>query len=163
MKRIAITSLLSTAGMTLFSFLLSKIVRRNFLEPKLLNQLVFYRRKNKKQHHAAGYAVHYLTGLLFTWIYSLIWKNSRYAPRNSDSLWMGFVNGLIGASGWHIVFLVHPSPPIVDRRKYYLQLVAAHMVFGLLNGAGYRNLKSGSVGAPYRKYELCCESNKQIV
>jgi hypothetical protein len=145
MRNIAATSLVATGGMTLFSFLLSKLVKKNFLEPTLLNQLVFYREKAKKQHHPAGYVLHYLAGIFFTSVYSRIWKGTRLSPRSSDSLIMGFINGIIGASGWHLTFLAHPSPPQVNRRKYYLQLVAAHILFGLLNGIGYRKLKSGSV------------------
>ncbi len=145
MKKIAITSLLATGGMTLFSYLVSKILNKQFLEPAILNQLVFYRQKEKKKHHATGYLIHYAVGLFFTFAYRWLWKKNPSAQRNSASLALGFINGMIGIAGWHLTFVLHPSPPRVDKKNYFLQLLPAHIVFGFLNGWSYRNLKQGSL------------------
>jgi hypothetical protein len=145
MRKTIMTSLIATGGMTLFSYLLSKILNKQFLEPLLLNQLVFYRQKEKKKHHATGYLIHYGVGLFFTSIYRWFWKKKPSLQRNSASLTLGFINGMIGITGWHLTFLLHPSPPKVDKKKYHIQLLAAHVVFGVLNGWSYRNMKQGSL------------------
>jgi hypothetical protein len=145
MRKIIMTSLVATGGMTLFSYLLSKIFDKQFLEPALLNQLVFYRRKEQKKHHATGYLIHYGVGFFFTVIYRWLWKKNPSLQRDSASLTLGFINGLIGIAGWRYTFLLHPAPPRVDKKNYFLQLLAAHVVFGFLNGLSYRNLKQGSL------------------
>jgi hypothetical protein len=145
MKKIVITSLLATGGMTLFSYLLSKVVNKQFLEPALLNQLVFFRQKERKKHHVTGYLIHYAVGLFFTLIYKWLWKKSPETQHNTVSLLLGFINGVIGLLGWQLTFLLHPSPPIVDRKNYHIQLLAAHVVFGFINSWSYRKLKQGSL------------------
>jgi hypothetical protein len=144
MRKIAITSLMATGGMTLFSYLLSKVVKKQFLEPALLNQLVFFRQKQRKEHHATGYLMHYAVGLFFTSLYRWLWKRNPSSQRNSVNLGLGFFNGIIGMMGWQLTFLMPPAPPRVDRKKYHIQLLAAHVVFGFLNGWSYRKLKQGS-------------------
>jgi hypothetical protein len=145
MRKIIMTSLVATGGMTLFSYLLSKIFDKQFLEPALLNQLVFYRRKEQRKHHATGYLIHYGVGFFFTVIYRWLWKKNPSLQRDSASLTLGFINGLIGIAGWRYTFLFHPAPPRVDKKNYFLQLLSAHVVFGFLNGWSYRNLKQGSL------------------
>jgi hypothetical protein len=145
MKKIVITSLVATGGMTLFSYLLSKVVKEQFLEPALLNQLVFFRKKERKKHHVTGYLVHYAVGLFFTSIYRWFWNRNPSAQRNSVNLGLGFVNGIIGVMVWQLTFLMHPAPPRVERKNYHSQLLGAHVVFGFLNGWSYRKLKQGSL------------------
>jgi len=141
MKKIIISSVVATGGMTLFSFLLSKAGNKQFLEPALLNQLVFFRQKEKKEHHVTGYLIHYGVGLFFTIIYRWLWKKNPSTQRNPFGLILGFINGIIGLTGWHLTFLIHPSPPAVEKRDYYINLLAAHVVFGYLNSWSYRKLK----------------------
>jgi hypothetical protein len=145
MKKIFISSLVATGGMTLFSFLLSKAVNKQFLEPALLNQLVFFRQKERKEHDATGYVIHYGVGLFFTIIYRWLWKKNPSTLQNPGSVVLGFINGIIGLTVWQLTFLMHPSPPRIDKKNYHMQLLAAHVVFGLLNGWSYRKLKQGSL------------------
>jgi hypothetical protein len=144
-KKIIISGLVATGGMTLFSYLLSKAVNKQFLEPALLNQLVFFRQKDRKKQHVAGYMIHYGVGLFFTFIYRWLWKEKPSTQRNDVSLILGFINGIIGITGWQLTFLLHPFPPAVDKRKYHIHLLAAHVVFGFLNSWSYRKLKQGSL------------------
>jgi hypothetical protein len=110
-----------------------------------LNKLVFIRQKEAKKHHLTGYLIHYAVGIFFTSLYRLLWKRNPSTKRNSVSMALGFFNGIIGIIGWQLTFLTHPSPPRVDRKYYLIHLLAAHVLFGFLNGWSYRKLKQGSI------------------
>lgn len=141
MKHILQMSFFATSGMTLFSFILSRVFKEKFLETKLLNQLVFPDEKEKNKNHPAGFVLHYAVGTFFSALYSGIWKKTALRPGVSTGSVLGLLNGLLGISGWHIFFLLHPIPPVVNRRRYYLQLSLAHVVFGFLNGLMFKNIQ----------------------
>ena len=138
MKRILKMSIFATSGMTLFSYVFSRMFNRKFLEPLLLNQLVFSNKKASSKNHPAGFVAHYAVGTFFSALYYIYWKKTVPDPKALSGSVMGFLNGLLGVSGWHLFFVLHPNPPAIENRKYYIHLVFAHMVFGYLNGLAFR-------------------------
>src|SRR5690554_5121154 len=129
MKRELRMAMIATSGMTFFSYILSRIYREKFLETVLLNQLIFPTQKAEKKHHLAGIGIHYAVGYIFSLIYSRLWRRNSVPSGPVSGLVLGFLNGLAGIAGWHSVLTVHPNPPNIKPGKYYLQLLAAHMVF----------------------------------
>lgn len=73
MKHILQMSFIATSGMTLFSFILSRVFKEKFLETKLLNQLVFPLKKESNKNHPVGFAIHYATGTFFSAFYYRLW------------------------------------------------------------------------------------------
>ncbi|NJN27688.1 MAG: hypothetical protein HC819_17830 [Cyclobacteriaceae bacterium] len=142
MKKEINMSLVATTGMTLVSYMLSEIKKEKFLEPLLLNQVLFPHDKKGHAHHVAGYGLHWLIGLGFSSIYKVMWRHSLIKPKTKNSLIMGFTNGLVGVAGWHFIFFFRHFPPKVKLKQYYLQLIVAHMVFGLLNKIVFNDNKS---------------------
>ena len=138
MKKILAMSFPATSGMTLFSYILSVRHKEKFLEPLLLNQLIYPDSKKRKAHHASGYFIHLAVGLGFTAMYKWLWKKTPLKPDFITSLTLGFVNGMAGIAGWHSIFMLHRDPPHVKIKKYYLQLLAAHVIFGWINGMLYK-------------------------
>jgi hypothetical protein len=51
---------------------------------------------------------------------------------------IGALSGAIAVLIWKATFKVHPLPPWIDFKSYYLQLVPAHMVFAVFATITYR-------------------------
>ncbi len=136
-----IISTIATSGMTFFSYLLSVKHKEKFLEPLALNQLIYHKNKEKKAHHLMGYLVHYLVGLFFSFFYFVFFSKSIIKLKWLNFSMLGFINGLIGASGWYFSLQIHGNPPKIKLKKYLLQLIGAHIIFGLINGAIYTWIK----------------------
>ncbi|MGK7396616.1 MAG: hypothetical protein ACNS62_18705 [Candidatus Cyclobacteriaceae bacterium M3_2C_046] len=131
-------NLVATTGMTIFSYLISLHKKEKFLEPLILNQLMFPQDKKQNAHHLLGYLAHLLVGQAFSLVYPIIWKHTSLKPNHGNSFLMGILNGFLGVVGWHVTIILHPDPPHIKLKKYYLQLIAAHAIFGWLNGLIYR-------------------------
>ena len=145
-------ALIATSGMTLFSWILARIYKEKFLETVLLNQLIFPRQKEKKKHHWAGIGIHYAVGYFFSYMYSLLWARTPVSSHLVTGSILGAFNGIAGISGWHTVLVVHPDPPRIRPVKYYMQLLAAHVVFGALNALVYNySGEKGSLFSAKRK------------
>lgn len=138
MKRELQMAFVATSGMTLFSYILSRIFKEKFLETTLLNQLIFPHQKESKKHHVAGVGVHYAVGYFFSVLYTWLWTRTSLRAGIATGSVLGFINGLTGVLGWHTAFLIHGHPPKVKLKAYYLQLLAAHVIFGCLNGFVYK-------------------------
>lgn len=126
--------------MTLFSYYAANKWDSPFREPPLLNKLLY---RSPIYHWQTlpvlpGWIFHYFIGLIFVSIYHFIWKETLIAPTIMSGSIMGFINGFIGIIGWALVFKVHPDPPAVNRKKYYIQLLFAHMIFGAAAVLGYK-------------------------
>jgi hypothetical protein len=133
MKKILQMSIVATMGMTLFSYILSLILKEKFLETEILNQLIFPNNKEARKNHPAGYVIHFTTGTFFASIYRKLWDSTHLQPNLSTGATMGFINGLAGISVWHVILRLHSNPPDVNFKRFYLQLLFAHIIFGLIN------------------------------
>lgn len=129
-----ISSIISTTLMTVFSYGLAGMLKEQFREPELLNMLAIrlhLLRTTSAKNHPLGWIIHYAVGLLFIclieWIRSLL-------HANVSALYYivcGAVCGLTGIAIWFFTFKVHPNPPKLDVKAFYIQLFFAHIVFGL--------------------------------
>lgn len=141
-RKVLSASFTGTTAMTVYSYFLSGKENRQFKEPVLLNELLsnsFYAGTFSKTS-AAGWFLHYSIGSLFATGSHFIWKSTSVKPSLISGSLLGFIYGIIGIAGWHLVFLFHSNPPSIDLKKYYLHLLTAHVVYGLGTTAGYRLL-----------------------
>ncbi|RXG14986.1 hypothetical protein DSM03_104144 [Leeuwenhoekiella aestuarii] len=118
-------ALLSTVLMTAFSCILSKILAQNLIEPYWLNVLLF---KKRGWRNPLGWVTHYLTGIGF--MYLLIFLNDLY-PLSliATILVYGFLEGVLGIVMWGILFKMTHYPHKLNVSWYYVNLIAAHIVF----------------------------------
>ncbi len=127
-----IATLLATSLMTIFSYVVSAIRKKKFREPELLNDLI--RRLNQKEPGflipIAGWIIHYFVGLLFIIAYHLYWRATDTDPTFNNCIVLGAFSGLIGIFGWQLAFSIHPNPPSIDFKEFYIQLFFAHVIFG---------------------------------
>jgi hypothetical protein len=139
--KILTATLLGTTLMTLFSYYLSSVRKKQFREPELLNESLVRLRIMSfatSKNHAAGWFIHYVVGLLFVVCYELVIRHTSLSPTLSFFALAGGLCGLIGIAGWHITLILLPNPPVVHLKEYYIQLFVAHILFGLGAYGGYR-------------------------
>lgn len=137
--RIIAISGIAVVLMTLFSYVVGVLRKKQFSQPVLLNELLqrlkvfssitYYR-------NSAGWLIHYAVGLSFVICYHLLWSHKVLAPTLSNGAILGAVSGIIGVAGWHLILSIHPNPPNIDLKEYYLLLFVAHVIFGITATAG---------------------------
>jgi hypothetical protein len=131
---ILLSGFIATTLMTLFSYLFSAIVSRNFSEPELLNKLISgsdILSFNPGKSHIAGWILHFIVGWAFALILNLMVSYTPVEPDWFTGLWYGAAAGLVGIVSWKIMFSLNEDPPIINLNRYFIHLFLAHIVFGL--------------------------------
>lgn len=137
--QIGISSIFATSVMTLFSYIISASFRELFKEPVLLSYCLTTLNVSlsKSVKTALGWLIHYAIGFLFVVGYHLVWENGIMEKNWMSALILGAVSGIIGILGWAAIFKISKYDPNIDFKGYYLQLVFAHVIFGLAALAFY--------------------------
>jgi hypothetical protein len=132
--KIALAGIMGTNVMTLFSYLVSALAKENFSEPDHLSTMINRLAPgiSKKWLKVAGWGAHYAVGILFAAVYAELWENGTIKPSVKNGLMIGVLSGAIAVLIWKATFKVHPLPPWIDFKNYYLQLVPAHVVFAVI-------------------------------
>ncbi len=130
-----VAGVFATSIMTAFSYIISNIRNRQFREPELLNIVLsksdlFSLKLSKKS--SVGWILHYAIGLIFVLIFKIIWKLEFIPISITTGAIFGFVAGIIGVFGWKLFFYLSEKPSeITWNIEYYLQLIVAHILFGI--------------------------------
>jgi hypothetical protein len=120
-----------TTIMTLFSYMVSRAAKKNFIEPVILSQLLNrITPVGKRNSRIIGWTSHYIVGILFDAIYEEYLELKETKPTLANTFLLGSLSGLAGIAIWHATFTAHPNPPGVDLKNYYKQLFIAHIIFG---------------------------------
>lgn len=132
-NKIILSGLTATSLMTLFSYLVSGSEEKNFKEPELLAALEKKALPEEAKEFAAvaGWATHYTIGIFWAGVYKYLWQKTRIEPTVKSGLVLGGLSGLTGVLIWKATFNIHPNPPRIDFKKFYIQLLIAHLIFGL--------------------------------
>jgi len=135
-----IPAVVGTSAMTLFSYLVSGVVNKNFREPEILGQLAnrLPNGASRKYAQVVGWGAHYATGILFEVIFSALWKRKKIKPSTASGAVLGAASGLAGVIVWKGVFEAHPNPPAKDLKRFFGHLVLAHVVFGVFSALTYK-------------------------
>jgi hypothetical protein len=129
-----IISCISTSLMTMFSYGVAAILKQQFREPELLNLLAIRLKilnKTSDKNHPLGWIVHYAVGVFFVVSIELVRGEAGFDPAILYYLLAGGICGLIGVVMWFSTFRMHPNPPKLWYNAFYIQLIFAHIVFGL--------------------------------
>jgi hypothetical protein len=132
-----------TTLMTLYSYAISDARKKTFMEPDLLAILIkrLFPSQKEKPAEIEGWMLHYVTGLAFTTVYHYLFSRTKLKPSLAKGIWLGAASGLLGSGIWKAAFTLHPAPPGINYKDYYLHLILAHMVFGLFVADGYKHPK----------------------
>jgi len=146
--KIIVSGLIGTMLMTLFSYVCGQLFSKEFGEPYLLNKLleqwpVGHQGNKPKNEFLLGWVIHLFIGFLFAlFLYTYFaWKDSFGWRESMSNLfvagYLGLVLGLLGVVGWVVLLKMHKSPPKLALPEFYIQLVVAHVVFGLGTVLGF--------------------------
>ncbi len=130
-----------TTCMTIYSYWKSHKKKEQFEEPQMLGKMAHRAPALPIEMSRAlplGWVLHYAIGFGFVGLYHQLWKRKIVKPTVANGAWLGALSGLVGIAGWHTFFHFHPNPPNTHLRKFYGQLVVAHVIFGVAAAAGYR-------------------------
>lgn len=131
LSRTIVAGVAGTTAMTLYSYVLSELKNKNFKEPRLLATLLYRLLPLKKDSSGVtGWLLHYSVGILFALIYNAILRKRRIQNPAAQGAMIGAVSGIAAVLIWETSFRLHPAPPAVDYKRYYGQLVIAHIIFG---------------------------------
>jgi hypothetical protein len=142
-EKIVIAGITGTTFMTLFSYLASMVKNENYSEPEHLATMLhrFIPSTSKKFNQAAGWNAHYAVGLAFAAVYVKLWEARKVKPTIINGLALGAISGAFAVAVWKLTFKIHPLPPWINFNKFYMQLVLAHVIFGLFASIAYRLIK----------------------
>lgn len=138
--KILASGLAGTAFMTLFSYGASRVEKENFSEPEHLGKMLqrLEPDTSKQFNYIAGWLAHFGVGIAFATAYIQLWDKHKLKPSVKNTLALGTLSGALAVLIWKATFKAHPSPPWVSFKKYYTQLIGAHIVFALFAVLAYR-------------------------
>lgn len=140
----ALTGVIGTSFMTLFSIITSEKKNRQFKEPEILGMLLKNLPINKGNRIAIGWIAHYLTGVAFNVVNQNILKKLHSSPTFFNGLLLGAVNGAVGVAIWKAIFEAHPNPPKISMNRYLAHLMLAHLIFAALSNVSMKKVTDQS-------------------
>ncbi len=87
-----------------------------------------------------GYAAHYGIGIFFMFLYHVLWQYEIVYPDFIGGLFLGAAGGIISIIFWYWFFVIHPNPPSIPLKGYFINVFLAHFVFALTAIAAYHLL-----------------------
>jgi len=127
-----VAGIIGTTLMTGFSKIWGMLLSKEFSEPKLLTDLMRpFIKKTKAKNNFIGWLVHYLIGILFAWGIYMYTTTSNGEYTYLTGLILGGLMGFMGVLGWIILIEAVKITPKLDVPAFFVQLVFAHIVFGL--------------------------------
>jgi hypothetical protein len=137
------SALTATSAMTLFSWVYAIVFKDNTREPELLRKLIhrLFPGISKRKAGAAGWAAHYGVGLLFAELYGQIWERTSLNPNVQTGLMFGGLSGIAAILIWKFTLTIHPQPPAINFTNFAINLLLAHVIFGLFAAITYSPLK----------------------
>lgn len=141
-SKIILPAITGTSAMTIFSYLMSDVEKRNYKEPDVLRQLIGRLMKGVVQDkaHLAGWVAHYGAGVIFEKLLTKAWKQKHIKPSVASGALLGAASGVAGVMVWKAVFKAHPNPPAKNLNKFFGHLILAHVVFGVFSALTYKTI-----------------------
>ncbi|MBS1665216.1 MAG: hypothetical protein JST68_29490 [Bacteroidetes bacterium] len=136
------SAFLATTAMTAFSYLFSYLSGNNTREPELLAKMTYrlFPLTSRPTSRIIGWTAHYTVGLLFAELYARLWERSPYKPSPKSGLVFGGLSGLAAILIWKFTLDAHPLPPAVSFTTFAVNLLFAHLIFGLFAALGYKDI-----------------------
>lgn len=127
-----IAGAIGTTFMTMYSYGYSRLRKKQFREPVLLAELLSgSSAPERKKDFLKGWMAHYLVGAAFSISYQQFLKGKfNQHPALKSIITGGAYGFFVGVPSWKAAFTLHPQPPKIAYREFYLHLVLAHLVFG---------------------------------
>lgn len=130
--QILVSSIAATSAMTLFSYAVSATARELYKEPVLLSYILshLHLEVSPNVKNILAWILHYVIGFGFVIAYHFLWIYKVLQLTWLIGILLGAISGIIGIITWFVLFKIVPQKPNIDFMGYYLQLFAAHIIFG---------------------------------
>ncbi|MCM0667066.1 hypothetical protein [Flavobacterium tyrosinilyticum] len=132
--QILVSSIAATSAMTLFSYAVSATARELYKEPVLLSYILshLHLEVSPNVKNMLAWILHYIIGFGFVIAYHFLWIYKVLELTWPIGILLGAISGIIGIITWFVLFKLVPQKPNIDFKGYYLQLFAAHIIFGFI-------------------------------
>lgn len=128
---IFIAGLTGTTIMTLFLYFLGKASGNNFNVIWLLGSVFLYRKTTSTiLRISVGSFFHYLTGIIYSFLFYSIWSESEVDPNFLYSLLFGVITGIIAMIVWY--FLLKNKKFNTPIKYYIFSNFIAHIIFAIV-------------------------------
>lgn len=146
-SKILVSAIIGTSAMTLFSYLVSNSKNKNFREPQILGTLIERLPKpvSKGSNQMTGWGLHYAIGVLFVVCYVILWKQTKARPTIISGTLLGAASGVVGVTGWKLMFGTHPNPPAKKLKPFFGHLILAHIVFGVFSALTHKLISNNKM------------------
>lgn len=128
-----LSGIVATSAMTLYSYAVSRSKKENFREPELLAELAddFLPASAQNLAIPVGWIAHYKVGLGLALALEAYWQKSGKKRSLSNGILAGAVAGLGGIMVWELTFRLHPREPRIPYKRFYGQLLLAHILYAV--------------------------------
>lgn len=140
---IVISGIIGTAIMSLFMYLLTYFAKNVMPISQILGTMITCQ-TTERGEIATGFTAklvgiigHYMIGILFAYLYYLLWSYGVGQPDFLNGVILGLVSGGFAVIFWSAFLRIHPFPPHVDLKSYMISLFLAHFVFASTTVAVY--------------------------
>lgn len=125
-----------TVGMTLIMYAYAALFRVNTKVIHILGIMMTGSASdpshNNRKYLTAGTLGHFGVGIIFSWSYFLLWNWGIFSITLRDSIIIGLVSGAMAVIVWTGYFILHYNPPKINLTHYFIALLLAHVVFGMI-------------------------------
>jgi len=134
---IIIAGITGTLLMTGAMYLLSAVTGQNYKVVGILATMVTNHTTHKKgltkftSDILAGVVLHYLIGIIFSFVYFYLWQTGHVDPGIKSSIILGLLTGIVAMVFWSSFIYLHPNPPSIPVFTYVLLTGVAHVLFSL--------------------------------
>lgn len=125
------SSAVATTAMTAFSYALSAVLKSNYREPDHL-AAVLSEKSGSNSRRPVAWVLHYLVGTLWALVWNILSNAPRRRKKRPGPAAFGTSSGIAAVVIWKLVLLTCPRARKRVKPFFYVQLVAAHSVFGIV-------------------------------
>lgn len=149
----ALSGIIGTTLMTVFSYLTSSKKGLNFREPELLGKMAENLvPASKPIAEPIGWIAHYLTGEAFATTQQLMLDKLQVKPSLKAGLVAGVAAGLVGIAIWEVASQMHPEPPKLPKKRLFPHLFVAHLIFSTAASLTVRAMRDSHKGAKAQSF-----------
>lgn len=130
-----LSGIAGTVAMTVIMYLYSYLSQHftkviHILGNMLVGERNYY--SPGKNAMIVGIVMHFGVGVLFSFLYFLLWNWGVFQINFEDSILIGLISGLIAIAGWKSYLSLHSNPPKFSQLHFFIALFLAHIVFAVV-------------------------------
>ncbi len=128
--KIIVSGISATILMTIFSYVISIIFKKQYREPVLLIEIIkkIIPSISPNKTTLIAWSIHFIIGITFVILYYILESLNIFSFNPIVAITLGIFSGIIAIINWNILFKVSQHHKKKDV-GYYSQLFLAHIIF----------------------------------